>query len=310
MSRPAKVGVKANERGRQARQGVEPLARGDKPRADKVLDRMCALEWLEFDALYEAWASEGQKTPPEDCWRTRLMMGGRGFGKTRAGSEWVHSLAKRKRCRIALVGATIDDARRVMVEGPSGVIATAMSANRMTLKWEPSQRKLTWPTAARQRLFRARRAMACAGRNMTLRGALALLDGCVAACVEQRALASPPAAPVAGKCYIVAGGASGAWAGKADQLAIATEGGWRFVVPREGLRAMVASQGIDAMVRDGTWIYGEMRASSLVVGGDQVVGARASAVADATGGTTIDIQARAVLASLLASLRVHGLIAS
>jgi hypothetical protein len=149
-----------------------------------------------------------------------------------------------------------------------------------------------------------------AQKEVTHNEALALLDGCVAACVEQRALASPPAVPVTGKCYIVASGASGAWAGKADQLAIATEGGWRFVIAREGLRAMVASEGIDAVFRGGAWVFGEVRASALVVGGDQVVGARTSAVADAAGGTTIDAQARATLASLLASLRSHGLIAS
>lgn len=137
----------------QARQAVEALARGDLAGAEGFLGTMSALEWLEFDALYEAWASDGQKVPPEDGWRTWLMMGGRGFGKTRAGSEWVHRLAKSKRCRIALVGATIDDARRVMVEGPSGVIAAAMAANRMTLKWEPSQRKLTWPNGSSATIF-------------------------------------------------------------------------------------------------------------------------------------------------------------
>ena len=149
-----------------------------------------------------------------------------------------------------------------------------------------------------------------AQKEVTHNEALALLDGCVAACVEQRALASPPPAPVAGRCYIVASGANGAWAGKADQLGIATEGGWRFVIPREGLRAMVASEGIDAIYRGDAWSFGEVRASALLVSGNQVVGARASAVADPAGGTTIDTQARATLASLLASLRTHGLIAS
>jgi hypothetical protein len=137
--------------------------------------------------------------------------------------------------------------------------------------------------------------------------ALALLDGCVAACVEQRALASPPATPVAGKCYIVASGASGAWAGKADQLAIATEGGWRFVVAREGLRALVASEGIDAIYWAGAWVFGEVRATALVIGGNQIVGARGGAIADPSGGATVDTQARAVLANLLASLAIAWL---
>ncbi len=60
--------------------------------------------------------------------------------------------------------------------------------------------------------------------------------------------------------------------------------------------------------RGGAWVFGEVHATALVVGGDQVVGARASAVADPAGGTTIDTQARATLANLLANLRAHGLI--
>lgn len=83
--------------------------------------------------------------------------------------------------------------------------------------------------------------------------ALALIDGCVAPCVEQRALASPPTSPVAGRCYLVAAGASGPWAGRTDQLAIATDGGWRFVVPLVGMRAWIASEDIEAVFRGGAW---------------------------------------------------------
>ena len=145
---------------------------------------------------------------------------------------------------------------------------------------------------------------------MILRGGLLLLDGCVAAAVEQRALASPPTSPVAGACYIVAAGASGAWSGRADQLAIATVGGWRFVAPRAGLRALVASEGIDALYQGGVWSYGEIRAASVKVGGVQVLGAQQAAVAAPVGGATIDSECRAVLVAVLASLRSHGLIAT
>ena len=54
------------------------------------------------------------------------MLAGRGFGKTRAGAEWVRALATAGAARrIALVGDTADDVRHVMVEGPSGVLAIA-----------------------------------------------------------------------------------------------------------------------------------------------------------------------------------------
>jgi hypothetical protein len=140
-------------------------------------------------------------------------------------------------------------------------------------------------------------------------GALALIDGCLAPCVEQRALASPPASPVAGRCYLVAAGADGAWAGLANQLAIATEGGWRFVVPLSGMRVWVASESIEALFDEGAWVYGSVRGERLIVGGDQVVGPRAAGIVAATGGSTVDVECRAVVASLLAMLRSHGLIA-
>ena len=51
------------------------------------------------------------------AWRVWLMMAGRGYGKTRAGAEWVHHLAEEEGLRIAIVGPTEDEARRVMIEG-------------------------------------------------------------------------------------------------------------------------------------------------------------------------------------------------
>ena len=81
---------------------------------------------------WPAWAHDGQLAPrafagagPDACpiW---LMITGRGFGKTRAGAEWVMDLARHDgSLRIALVGATIEDARKVMVDGRSGLIAVA-----------------------------------------------------------------------------------------------------------------------------------------------------------------------------------------
>ena len=148
-----------------------------------------------------------------------------------------------------------------------------------------------------------------AQKEIAYNEALTLLDGCVAACVEQRSLATPPTNPVAGACYLVAPGASGAWDGKANHLAIATDGGWRFVVPREGLRAWVASEGIDALFRSGGWEFGALRAVSLSIEGVQVVGARGPAIASPIGGAVVDAEARSALTGLLSTLRHHGLIA-
>ena len=112
---------------------------------------------LMLDAAYELWASKGQIEPSGAGWRTWLMMAGRGYGKTRAGAEWVHRLAMTGKRRIALVGATIDEARAIMVEGVSGVLSVAARHN-VALKWEPSLNQLRWPSGAVASLFSGEKA--------------------------------------------------------------------------------------------------------------------------------------------------------
>ena len=98
---------------------------------------------LMLDAQFEMWAAKGQVEPDANGWRVWLMMAGRGFGKTRAGAEWIHDIAMTGRKRIALVGATIDEARSVMVEGVSGLLAVARR-RRSPVRWEPSLNRLRW----------------------------------------------------------------------------------------------------------------------------------------------------------------------
>jgi len=119
----------------------------------KILEKATP-EWLlQWDADFEHWAHENQLPPSDEGWRTWLMMAGRGFGKTRAGAEWIFRLANgRPGVRIGLAGATIADARSVMVEGVSGLITVARRYRRR-LKWEPSLNRLTWPNGSRAELY-------------------------------------------------------------------------------------------------------------------------------------------------------------
>lgn len=99
------------------------------------------------------WARPQQIAPPGG-WRTWLIMAGRGFGKTRAGAEWVRSIGETDPdARIALVAATLAEARSIMVEGQSGLLAIAPDATRP--HWEPSLRRLRWPGGAQATLFSA-----------------------------------------------------------------------------------------------------------------------------------------------------------
>lgn len=99
------------------------------------------------------WSRAGQREPQGD-WRVWLLMAGRGFGKTRAGAEWVRSVAEADgEARIALVGATLHEARSVMVEGPSGLLAIAPEGERPI--YAPSLRRLVWRSGAQAMLYGA-----------------------------------------------------------------------------------------------------------------------------------------------------------
>ncbi len=88
-----------------------------------VLDRLTEPQRRALAEHWPLWAHDGQLAGRDD-WRVWLIRAGRGFGKTRAGAEWVSAVARaRPDARIALVGATMDDVRQVMVEGHSGLIA-------------------------------------------------------------------------------------------------------------------------------------------------------------------------------------------
>ena len=119
----------------------------------KFVAKLTPADFLRLDAWFELWAHQSQLPPQQGGWRTWLMMAGRGFGKTRAGAEWVHGLASRTPgLRVALAGATIEEARAVMVEGVSGLLNVARNHGQQ-LHWEPSLGRLRWPNGSEAKLF-------------------------------------------------------------------------------------------------------------------------------------------------------------
>jgi phage terminase large subunit-like protein len=131
--------------------------------------RWAALRSIEDNAVarlaytWEGWARDDQLAPGATetgaAWRTWLVLGGRGAGKTRAGAEWVraralgapHSLLRAR--RIALVGETIGQVRSVMIEGLSGLLSIHAPHERP--KFEVSRNELLWPNGTIAQMFAA-----------------------------------------------------------------------------------------------------------------------------------------------------------
>jgi len=131
------------------------------PEAERE-ERLADLTTKEKAALryhWPFWARPNQIAPEGD-WLSWLILAGRGFGKTRSGAEWVRAgacgktpLAKGKFGRFAIIAETSADARDVLVEGESGILAVHPKGFRPL--YEPSKRRLTWPNGAVGTLYNA-----------------------------------------------------------------------------------------------------------------------------------------------------------
>jgi hypothetical protein len=142
----------------------------------------------------------------------------------------------------------------------------------------------TTPNLAMPLLYSAQ-----AQKEITHNEALVLLDAMVPGCI--RAVASDPvpfdASP--GDMWIVGAGPAGAWTGRAGQIAVFTDGGWRFIQPKHGMRLYNRTQGVVMIFDEGDW-------------------QAPTAVAAPAGGAVVDLEGRAALGEILTVLRRSGLL--
>lgn len=141
------------------RSGAAWLASADAAVRTEFLEGCTEGELLALPFLFEFWAMPHQ-LPPKGSWRNWVIMGGRGAGKTRAGSEWVRSMVEGARPldegrakRVALVGETYDQVREVMIFGDSGIMACSPPDRRPS--WSATRKCLTWPNGAQAMAFSA-----------------------------------------------------------------------------------------------------------------------------------------------------------
>jgi phage terminase large subunit-like protein len=118
-----------------------------------VIKHLSPEEQARAGYFWPFWARPDQIEPAGD-WRVWLLRSGRGAGKTRTGAETVRSWVEEARYgRLAFVGATAADVRDIMVDGESGILATAPPWFRPN--YEPGRRRLTWPNGAIATMFTA-----------------------------------------------------------------------------------------------------------------------------------------------------------
>lgn len=127
--------------------------------------------------------------------------------------------------------------------------------------------------------------------------ATTVLDIIAQASVESFEIDTPPGLPAAGTCWVVGAAPTGAWSGEAGAIAMWTDGGWRFVAPRAGTAVWIVDEGLPARFVAGAWRRGLLAEPS-------------ADIAAPAGGATVDTEARAAIAAILAALRQHRLIVS
>jgi hypothetical protein len=136
--------------------------------------------------------------------------------------------------------------------------------------------------------------------------ALGRIDLLLQPAAEASDAENPPESPEPGQCWILGPAPTGAWTGKAHELAVWTEGGWRFVGVTPGFTAWDKASALPRRRTTTGWTA-DLAAARISIGGQQVVGERQPAVPSPSGGTVIDLEARAAIDAVIATLMSHGL---
>jgi phage terminase large subunit-like protein len=130
---------------------LRELRETNKPETIRLIQSLSPDEARIFQFDWQYWARENQLLQPGE-WDTWLIKTGRGWGKTRVGAETVRIWA-REFPIIHLVAPTASDARDIMVEGESGILAISPDYERPL--YSSSTRRLTWPNGSKAILFSA-----------------------------------------------------------------------------------------------------------------------------------------------------------
>ena len=121
------------------------------PRAHRFL-----LEQLMTEASCRwSMTARPEQLPPDWQWTIWLMKCGRGWGKTRTGGEWVKEKIESGTYRLmACFAPTADDVRKVMVEGPSGLLSLNWRPG-FEPDYQPGNKQILFPGGQKIQLYSA-----------------------------------------------------------------------------------------------------------------------------------------------------------
>jgi len=119
--------------------------------------------------------------------------------------------------------------------------------------------------------------------------ALAILDA-LQARVVTASQPAPPASAAEGECFRVTAGATQAWEGGAERIAVRISDDWHLIAPRQGMTVLDQTARQILVFQDG-W-------------------QSADPTPPPAGGSTIDIQAREAIAALIQSLQAIGVLSA
>ena len=131
-------------------------------KAKELLSKLTPKQAQELRHDWKFWGRPSQFAPEGDGYNVWFINAGRGFGKTRAGVEWVREQVKQGHKRIAAVASTNSDIERVMVKGESGFLnccsptdKTHSGAEMGFPEWSPTKRSLVWANGAKVEFYSA-----------------------------------------------------------------------------------------------------------------------------------------------------------
>ena len=118
------------------------------------LSLLTTQELADLEFIWEFWGRPQQFLPDDDSWIVALMLPGRGWGKTRALSEWVRQRWVDGKMRNGvLIADTPKDAREYNIDGPSGLLGVHPDWQKPELISTKS--RLIWPDGAKLTYFSA-----------------------------------------------------------------------------------------------------------------------------------------------------------